>query len=258
MSGQAAARAEALYRATWPVFVNSFDQLGYLRDTLIWLKTHGFANVTVLDQNSSFVGLIDWYDTAEFRDLARLHPLGENVGPRAALNQAAALKSMPHIFTDPDLGLPASPRDDFVTRLFSLSLRYKAHKVGLALDISDAAAFQDVKVTDDTGAAHSIVEWESRFWKRPLGDDVYRANVDTTFHLWNPSPGVTAKDSRRRLFGRPIKTRCLRVAGPGFLATHRPWRRDDAMTAEEDDNYRRTAFRWTTWVGPTEATSPNH
>jgi hypothetical protein len=244
------ADGERELRAAVPVFVNSFNQLTYLRDTLEWLRANGFRNVCVVDQNSSYPPLLAFYESGTFASQARLWRLGENIGPRSAIDGAPLVRwAVPHIFTDPDLALPDPPDQSFLTRLFALSRQYRVHKVGLALDISEPEAFHDRKVSsEETGGPVSIIEWERQFWRTALEPDVYRANVDTTFHLFNPAPGLDWRNVRRKLQDRPLKIRCLRVAGAGFVARHRPWYRDDGQTADERRFYASISAPWSNWA----------
>jgi len=249
-------RAESALRAAMPVFVNSFNQLTYLRDTLLWLRRWGFRNVCAVDQDSSYPPLLSFYASDEFAGLARLWRLGANVGPRVAIDGAPLVRwAMPHVFTDPDLALPDPPADGFLTRLFGMSRRLRVHKVGLALDLSTAADFHDRCVSSaETGGPVSILDWERQFWRDEIEPGVYRANVDTTFHLFNPAPGLDWRNLRRKVQGRPLKLRSLRVAGTGFTTRHRPWYRDDGQTEDERRFYASIHAPWSNWTaGPTDA-----
>ena len=244
---------EAVYRATLPVFVNAFNQLTYVRDTLDWFARHGFGRVVVVDQVSTYPPLLAYYDSDAFRAKARLIALAENVGPRRALEDWPEFgRSLPYIFTDPDLALPDAPADDMVTRMFALSRKHRAQKVGLALNLDRADAFADTVARYDGGPLIDIVAWEQRFWRERLEDGVYRANVDTTFRLYNPDVATHWRDRWRALQGKAWRPRAIRVALPGFVAEHRPWFRDDGQTDEERAFYRQTAQNWTNWV-PDEA-----
>lgn len=233
-------------RAAIPVFVNSFEQLTYLRDTIDWFHRHGFANVTILEQGSTYAPLMAWLDSPERKARARLHRLASNVGPRAALDTMPDVRDrMIHIFSDPDLALPEPPHPAFLTRLLEHGRRHHAHKTGLALDISEPEAFVEQHLFRKDGP--TVAEWEARFWRKPLGGGVYRANVDTTFHVANPSAPPTLKNRWRNLFRKTHRLQCIRVAGDGFTARHRPWYREDGQTDEERQNYVARSGAWNSW-----------
>lgn len=238
---------ELALRQVLPVFVNSYNQLTFLKDTLAWFDANGFENVTIVDQASDYPPLLERYQSQERRELARLMRLPSNVGPRRALDGIARIEEVPHIFTDPDLSLPEPAHARFLCRLFELGRRHSSVKIGLALDISRPERFRDVKYADEYGNLHSIADWERQFWKEELEADVYRANVDTTFYLWRPGPQLSWQNLRRRLMGRPLKKRCLRVAGEGFVCQHRPWLLEDDMPSEESCHYKRSSSDWNTW-----------
>ena len=80
--------SEAALRRSLPVFVNSFNQLTYLRDTVNWLHEHGFRNITVLDNASCYAPLLAYFETESFKSRVTLVALGDNIGPRRSLLEA--------------------------------------------------------------------------------------------------------------------------------------------------------------------------
>ncbi|MBL3573626.1 hypothetical protein JMK10_04010 [Rhodovulum sulfidophilum] len=243
--------SEALLRRSIPVFVNSFEQPSYLKRTLDWFRLNGFGHVTVIDQCSKYPPLLDYYGSDDFHSCAVLHRLPKNVGPRLALDVLPACYAGRtfRIFTDPDLELPERPAPDFVSRLIEVALRYSVHKVGLALDISEPEKLHQRKVKlPGKEPALTVFEWEQRFWKKPLEPDVYLADVDTTFHLYNPFFRLSLRNRTRLLRGKKPKLRGVRLAGEGFLARHLPWYLDDQFPVEEKAFFTSRAERWSNWV----------
>ncbi len=235
---------EARLRAQIPVFVNSFEQLTYLRDTVNWLANNGFSNVTVLEQGSAFAPLLDYLASDDFLSKARLHRLGANIGPRRAVRRAAHASGpgRAFIFTDPDLDLPNPIAPDFLTRMFALGDRYKVAKVGLALDVSDA---DKNDLQRKFGTSHTIRSYYRRFFTNKLEPHVFGTNVDTTFFLHVPQPdqkdfGILS--SQPRIKG-------IRVSGPGFLTGHRPWYFQNGLSPEEETHYRHRATVASTHFG---------
>lgn len=223
---------EAGLRKDIPVFVNSFEQHSYLRDSLDWFRTHGFTNLTVLDQGSTYPPLRDMYATRRFRRTVRLLSF-RNIGPRRAVRRAAAMTGFDRafIFTDPDLDLPAPPAPDMLQRMLHLGRRYNVVKVGLALDIHDRTR---VNRNMPMGPRFTVKTYNRRFYRNPLEPDVYGVGVDTTFFLYVPRPDPKPED----ILSSQPRIPAVRVGGAGFVAGHRPWMFDNGMTAEEEAHYR--------------------
>ncbi|MEO1600046.1 MAG: hypothetical protein AAFU49_06165 [Pseudomonadota bacterium] len=249
--------SEDTLRACIPVYVNSFNQLTYLKDMLDWLKRHGFANIYVTDQTSDYPPLLDYYAELEAEGRVRIIRLGENIGPTAIVWRITAAGG-PFIFSDPDLTLPEPADPALLSTLVSLSQTHLCRKVGLALELPSQEECRDTRQVTALGE-HGILEWESQFWENEVAPDIYRAPVDTTFFLWNPAVPLDhrriARSLRRRFrpFGLdrliPEPDACdLRVARAGFLARHRPWYWNDGMPEEEARYYTARAQAWSNWT----------
>lgn len=242
---------ELILRRSVTVYVNSFEQLSYLRNTVSWFRRHGFGRVIVLEQGSTYPPLLEYFKSDEFQKSATLHRLPGNVGPRAALDELPYeyKKRTMHVFTDPDLAMPEPPAPDFISRLVSLALSYQAQKVGVALDISEPTSFHTREVQFSVHKPMgTVVDWESQFWENEVEPDVYHAQVDTTFHLFNPQVSSSVSNRYRRFRGIREKFKHLRVAGRGFTARHLPWYRDDEFPAEEKAHFKERTQGWTNWV----------
>jgi len=128
----------------------------------------------------------------------------ENKGPWIRSdNHTEIYNSLPDrfILTDPDLEFNENLPSNFIEILVNLSEKYKCHKIGFALDISDFdKMYQTTKYFYDLGK--NIYECEIGFWQNKIN-----AAVDTTFGLFN----------KNYLEGCQI-----RVAG-NFTAKHLPW-----------------------------------
>ena len=257
--------AERILRESVPVFVSSFNQPTYLENTVRWLDRNGFKNVAALDQASTSPRLSEVYSTLEGAGLCRVLRLGRNLGPRATVSLLLQSGLGCFVFTDPDLHLPDPPASDFLSRLLSISRKYRVNKVGLALDISDSASFRDIQTKVGNLGDFGIEEWEQRFWEKALEPGVYRADVDTTFFLWNGEIR-NFRSLRRDFFRKRYVSKILgrfnrdywidiRIAGPGFCAKHLPWYVDDLLPDEEREYYRKTSRSHSTWVGRSEVRS---
>lgn len=238
---------EAALRQSVPVFVNSFNQFTYLRDTVNWLHDQGFGNISVLDNASKYEPLLAYFETDDFKSRATLVPLGDNIGPRRSLMMAqkSIEPNAPFIFTDPDFLLPSPPDPLFLMKMFEWGRRFEKVKVGLALDISEDQDFKDIRLSAAFNN-RTIREWERKFWRNALEEDVYAAAVDTTFFLHVPAvdPAIKALAEYGK---RQARIPALRIAGPGFIAKHRPWYTDDGQSEEERMFYVNQVSSLATW-----------
>lgn len=238
------ALSEDEIRRRIPVFVNSYNQLTYLRDTVDWFARHGFENLHVLDNQSTYPGLHKYFNSQDFKTKARLVALDDNLGPRRAL--AFAAKDLEtdggFIFTDPDLALPDPPAPDLMKVMFEMGLRHDYIKVGLALSIDPAIIDVD-RITYNTRTVYQV---EHKYWKRAVEPDVYKATTDTTFFLYVPR----LSDERRfNDYGmRQAKIPSIRIGRTGFVAIHRPWLRKDQIDPAEEQFYFDTTDGHSTYV----------
>lgn len=234
-------QSETDLRRAIPVFINSFEQLTYLRDTVDWFLKNGFSNITVMDQSSTYPPLLAYFASPEFRDHVRLLRF-KNIGPRRAVRRAAAMTGFdkPFIFTDPDLELPAAPDPNFLTRLLRLGRLYNVVKVGLALDI-----YSDRVNAKQPIGRFTVFSYYRRFFRNPLETNVYQVGVDTTFFVYVPKNDP----KQEHILSSQPRIPALRVAGDGFLAQHRPWLHNNGMPPNEEDFYRSKASIASTFFG---------
>ena len=141
---------------------------------------------------------------------------------------------MPEIFcvTDPDLELNQEMPQDFLYTLLGLTHKHNVGKAGLALDLGDRRLMKTEKFAFADRHFH-IWEWESQFWTESLGQiedgsPVYKANIDTTFALYN-----------KKFFSRERFYDAVRLAGR-YTCRHLPWYTDTGIPATEEQFYKRT------------------
>ena len=216
-----------------PVFVPSFNNPTYTARMLSQLRKLGFRRVVLVDGGSTYPPMRELL--AAPGDGVSVVTLPDNPGPHHLLRDKATLALMPRHFciTDPDLVFnPAMPAD-FLGDLAALAARERVGKAGLALDLRDPDTMRDEPflIRD---RLWQIWEWEQQFWRdeleplRPGGDPVYRADVDTTFALYD------------RDFLDPEQIYdAVRLAGR-FTCRHLPWYRNNELPQAEEDFYRQT------------------
>ena len=232
-----------------PIFVPSFNNPTYLRNMLSQLMRRGLANIVVIDNASSFQPMLDYLKSIS-GDVTVIFQ-NENRGPRDLFLDVSLFDSLPDIFclTDPDLALNENLPDDFLVQLLKVTHDYRIFKAGFAIDRSTLLE-PGVRV-DDPAHFH---QWEEQFWQAKVGvtpgdDDIYRANIDTTFALYNKRYlDIRRRDSLfRRLVGlsKPEKRRHLdsmRVAGR-FTCKHLPWTSQD-MVPDDERNFYKSRQKW--------------
>ena len=194
-----------------PAYVNNFNLLTSTRALCERLSRLDDVHVVIVDNASTYEPLHGWYDSCGF-EVVRLP---SNLGKHAPWLSGAVLDPAAHqrtygsefyVVTDPDLCLEGVP-DDVIAVLVEALARHKdATKVGLSLGIDDLPVGSRV--------AYDAQAWEEQFWKRPVDDGFFQADVDTTFAAYRTT-------TRRELAMSPSAP-ALRAAAP-YTARHRPW-----------------------------------
>src|SRR5258707_11703988 len=86
-----------------PVFVNCRDRVTDLKLLVAWLEAAGMETIRLLDNDSSYPPLLEFYKTQG----ERVVYLGQNLGHHALFKTGLA-PSTPFILSDPDL-VPLGP-----------------------------------------------------------------------------------------------------------------------------------------------------
>lgn len=152
----------------------------------------------IVDNASTYPPLLKWLDEQTTAPVVRM---AENLGPRAAWTLGIQRQER-YIVTDGDLDLSEIPDDAMDVLDAGFALDPSAHKVGFSLRIDD--------LPPDGVLTAAVREWEARYWTRPVGERYFRADIDTTFAMY---------DSRRpgNAYGPALRT------APPYTARHLPW-----------------------------------
>jgi GT2 family glycosyltransferase len=207
-----------------PVVIPSYSQLTYLSNTLSKLQNLNLTNIIIIDSASEYAPIKDLYKLWEHN--ASVIYLNENLGPRHFYENKDIYDSLPDYFivTDPDLEFNKDLPATFIQDLIDISEQYKVGKVGFALSIADT---EDIKI--------EAKKWEEKYWndivgKTKYGDNIFEADIDTTFALYNKKyindtsfPGDFFK--------------ALRVSG-SFTAKHWGWYNHQPVPEMELKHYR--------------------
>ena len=184
-----------------PIVIISWNNLFFVRKFIDQVTR--FPNpIIVLDNCSTYQPLLAYLNEIK-NERITVHLLDQNYGH-------TVYKTLPHllpriyIISDPDLELHPDMPSNVSDQLLALSNKYKAGKIGLALDISDHDKFIE-------GSYGKLVyQIESGYYQNSVVDSdytLYNAPTDTTFCLVN--------------LDYPAETQ-LRVGG-SFTAKHLPW-----------------------------------
>lgn len=213
-----------------PVYIPAFNNPTYTSMMVEQLQAWNLRNITVIDNGSTYAPMVRLLES--FESTCKVVWLGQNGGPHFLFSDPHSFASLPELFcvTDPDLLFCSEMPQDFLLTLTELTHIHKVGKAGLALSLEDAAAYKQ-DFYQITGENYRIWEWEARFWTKPAGhtlqgDPVFRADVDTTFALYN-----------KRYFMPERFYDAVRVAGR-YACRHLPWYKQSFMPVDEEEFYR--------------------
>jgi len=231
--------AEIVADGRLPVLIPAFNNPTYVAGMVAQLLRFPGLRPVVLDNGSEYPPAFDLYRRWVREGLAPgrvlVVVLGRNLGPRAVWQDAGFLRTLPRHFclTDPDLALNPDLPADFAAILKQVTGSLGVGKAGFALSLEDRHLMQDQPFRHAEGwkriweseAAH----WEDAVTAPGIAEPLFRADVDTTFALYD------------QVFFDPARPfRGIRVGGR-FAARHLPWYRDTGLPAEEEAFYRRAA-----------------
>lgn len=202
-----------------PIFIISFNNLTYLKNTINTLEKYKLSNIHVIDNKSDYPPLLDYLKDIPYQ----VHMLDKNWGHRVLWDSHLFddyIFNQMYVVTDPDLEFNPKLPDNFLYHMYKILVQFpNITKVGFGIRIDD---LPNSELND------KVLSWEKQFWKEKQPDaeyELYRAHVDTTFALYRPG-----KIRRYNFYTG------LRIAGD-FLARHLPWYGD----CEERAYYRETA-----------------
>lgn len=214
-----------------PIIINSFNRLTTLKALISSLEERGYTNIYILDNCSTYPPLVEWLKQTRYEVIH----LPANLGFKALWKHKPSRKrfcSDYYIYTDADVELDKDCPGDIVERMFALlhdSYPY-AFKIGPSIRIDD--------LPDCYSRKQEVIEWESRFFTRPEGENLFRAPIDTTFALYRPRIGLSRRPSLE----------AYRMAAP-YQIRHLPWYEDSLCPTEEEIYYKEHCCHVTAWSG---------
>ena len=211
-----------------PIIINNYNRLTYLELLIESLEKRGYNNIFIIDNNSSYPPLLDYYASCNYK----VFFLKENMGYCALWKSGIFedFKNAYYVYTDSDMQIDENCPEDFMKIFMDImNSKFYAQKVGFGLRIDDLPNCFKNKT--------SVVEWEKQYWV-PLEytSTYFKASIDTTFALYRPycfGPSVKYKDMYRTNFPYVIK--------------HLPWYVDSDNMDQEEIFYINSITKSTHW-----------
>jgi hypothetical protein len=165
-------------------FIVNRNLLTTLKNTVDFLKKNNRINIIILDQESSYSPLLDYYKTIE-NEITIIY--STNDGPWSLWSDKynSIRNDNYFILTDPDCLYDGVPDDWLDKMLFALQ-NSDTFKVGFSLELIDLPKCD---------LSTKIINWERQFWhhKNSYG---WSASIDTTFALYRPNSGFSYNATR--------------------------------------------------------------
>ncbi len=214
-----------------PIIIISFNQLFYLKQLIDFLKKHNYKNIIIIDNNSTYRPLLDYFDIIE--TTVTLYRLKENFGHLVFWKNKELFYKYSkgyYVITDADIVPIEECPEDFVLHFKRILDRNdEITKVGFSLKIDD--------IPDSNPNKQKVIDWEQQFWKYKTKDENYNASIDTTFALYRP------KSDYKNLsyFLKAIRT------NQPYTAMHGGWYFDIKNLTIEQNNYLKIANESSSW-----------
>lgn len=204
-----------------PIIINNRNRYVCLKKLIKALEDRGYKNIYIIDNNSTYPPLLDYYEKEYAYKLIKLD---QNVG-HLSLWRTGLIKQFRNnyfVYTDPDVIPIDDCPADFLAYFLDILKKYPfVEKVGFALRIDD--------LPDTFNKKNDVILWESQFWTKQIkeGDCVlYKAQIDTTFALYRPW----------YIEGGYLSSPHIRTGFP-YIAKHLPWYNDTRNLDKEEQYY---------------------
>ncbi len=198
-----------------PIFINSRDRQGGLQQQVDWLQDAGYRNIHILDNQSTYPKLLDYYDKLK-RLGVKIWYLPFNYGYKAVWNSNILniLKiDTPYIYTDSDVVPDENCPGNVVEIMLDILQRHRyLKKVGLTLHVDDITFYN----SDSIQKAHF-------YMKQVKVQDGYFQQTDTTFALYRNLRHYSLRESFR--------------TSDEYMARHIPWYYDYDNLPEDEKYY---------------------
>lgn len=207
------------FKNTIPVFIICRDRVKPLRLLVKWLEDEGMVNIFLINNGSTYPPLLQYFKQSPHYviNLQLINAGHVVVWTQGILNIFA--RNVPYIVTDPDI-IPIKSASGAIPYFVEVLNKYpNVLKVGFGLKIDDLPQHYEPR--------KNVIEWEKKFWSKPVEKDLYDADIDTTFALYRPGTPY--------VLGPSLRT------GGRYMARHEPWYTDSHNVSEELKYYREHA-----------------
>ena len=202
-----------------PIVINNFNRLSFPLQLIRFLEDCGFANIIILDNNSTYPPLLEFYRNTQHKVIRQSNNVGYLAFWKSGLYDRHRWNYF--VYTDPDVLPVADCPRNFVEYFKSiLDKSYGLDKVGFGIKIDD--------LPDSFSLKTKVVNHEKKFWEKEVAPGVYKAQIDTTFALYKPFSNLK--------FGETSTLAAYRLAFP-YVIRHLPWYADSQNLSEEEIYY---------------------
>ena len=211
-----------------PVIINNYNRVTYLQQLISSLEKRGYRNIHILDNQSDYPPLLEWYETCPYEVIR----LDKNYGFKAIWDSGVynRFKHSFYVYTDSDVVLDEECPEDFMKVFMDILDRYPdCLKVGFGIHIDD--------LPDHFRMKDEVIRVESRFWKDELEEGVYLAQIDTTFALYRPY-----------CYGPANNHHMMIRTGSPYMIRHLPWYIDQDHLSDEESYYINHTTQSTHWT----------
>jgi hypothetical protein len=200
-----------------PIIINNRNRLTFLIQIIESLKSRGYNNIIILDNNSTYPPLLDFYKTTDCNVVFLDKNLGYDALAKISLYKK--IRKNYFVYTDPDILPIEECPDDFLKFFLETLKKYPTvQKVGFSLKIDDLPDKYESKL--------QVIAWEKKFYDNQINDKLYFARIDTTFALHRPYATISTKG----------RYKMIRTSYP-YAARHLPWYNDSSNLSEEETFY---------------------
>ncbi len=202
-----------------PIIINNFNRLTTLKLLIDWLTKYGYKNIVILDNQSTYQPLLDFYQMTDVKVIRLKENFGHLAFWKSGLYHKYKWKFF--VYTDSDvLPIVECPKDFLNTFYQTLVNDLNLKKVGFSIKIDD--------LPDHFSFKEKVVEYEKKYWEKTYHDLAFDAPIDTTFALYKPFTSLK--------FGEIYTQKAIRMAPP-YSVRHLPWYNNSNQLNEEEAYY---------------------
>jgi glycosyltransferase involved in cell wall biosynthesis len=211
-----------------PIVIINYNQLHTVKLLIEWLQQNGYHNIHILDNDSDYQPLLDFYTDTNVNVIR----LERNYGHMALWSIPDIIKRFfkgYYVATDADIVPDEDCPDNFMAEFIDVLAEHpQVTKVGFGLRTDDIPDYYPLK--------NEVIKWEARYWKEKVAGNLYKANIDTTFALYRP---YSYQVYEHFLLG-------IRTGAP-YMARHLSWYQNPQNLTHEQEYYIKTANISNSW-----------